>query len=194
MQLSIQYHKSGLVQWGFCLIQVHKCSLKVYWNSRNAGSQLPLTDALATEWWYVALQKVEKDSHSYKGIFIYSYIYKVNIPECTPTQLEAQSSPKGVSWGEGERHSPLADPEQAEMFSSSRGVCFPPPQVFSSSTGVFRLQPSVPWRLPFISVGLSQGDGTIACYGQGLVTLVIHALYVPCSPSFESWGMCKSIC
>lgn len=105
-------------------------------------------------------------------------------------QLETQSSPKVVPSGEGETQSSGRSwaGRQRCLFSSSRGVlllqrCFPPP-AFCASMPPFYI----------INVGLSQWDGTIACYGQGLVTLVIHALHVPCSPSFESSGMCKSIC
>lgn len=63
----------------------------------------------------------------------------MNTPECTAMQLEAQSSPKGVPSAEGQKHSPLADPGQAEMLFSFRDLfflqrSFPPPEMFSSSS------------------------------------------------------------
>lgn len=63
----------------------------------------------------MSLQKVQQQTSVIAVcVFIHTHLYKINIPRSGPTQLEVQSSPKGIlAWEE--RQSPPTDPEQAEM-------------------------------------------------------------------------------
>lgn len=59
-------------------------------------------------------------------VYTHTHLYKINIPRSAPTQLEVQSSPKGIlAWEE--RQNPPTDPEQAEMFSPCHPFCQKPP-------------------------------------------------------------------